>query len=261
MLTEMNFYFNSDLASGYKSNSQKIRVMSENWLSCNMFCPACGNIHISKLSNNMPVADLKCDRCGEIYELKSVNGKIGRKISDGAYSTMIERITGAGNPDLFIMEYSREWQVVNLTLIPRFFFTPSIIEKRKPLSAQARRAGWVGCNILYSAIPDQGKITIIKNQEVMAMESVVESYARVRKLQIGDIKKRSWLLDVLSCVNAISKDDFSLGEMYKFADILQANHISNHNIEAKIRQQLQILRDAGFIEFLGRGRYRKIPVR
>ena len=82
-MTEMNFYFNSDLASGYKSNSQKIRVMSENWLSCNMFCPACGNIHISKLSNNMPVADLKCDRCGEIYELKSVNGKIGRKISDG----------------------------------------------------------------------------------------------------------------------------------------------------------------------------------
>ena len=105
----------------------------------------------------MPVADLKCDRCGEIYELKSVNGKIGRKISDGAYSTMIERITGAGNPDLFIMEYSREWQVVNLTLIPRFFFTPSIIEKTKPLSAQARRAGWVGCNILYSAIPDQGE--------------------------------------------------------------------------------------------------------
>lgn len=77
----------------------------------------------------MPVADLKCDRCGEIYELKSVNGKIGRKISDGAYSTMIERITGAGNPDLFIMEYSREWQVVNLTLIPRFSLLRLLLKK------------------------------------------------------------------------------------------------------------------------------------
>ena len=32
----------------------------------------------------------------------------------------------------------------------------------------------------------------------------------------------------------------------------------NHNVEAKIRQQLQILRDLGFIEFLGKGQYRKI---
>ncbi|MDE6698369.1 MAG: hypothetical protein K2J91_02695 [Lachnospiraceae bacterium] len=31
-----------------------------------------------------------------------------------------------------------------------------------------------------------------------------------------------------------------------------------HNIEAKIRQQLQFLRDTGFIEFLCRGQYRKI---
>ncbi|MBQ1398560.1 MAG: restriction endonuclease, partial [Clostridia bacterium] len=35
-------------------------------------------------------------------------------------------------------------------------------------------------------------------------------------------------------------------------------HIHNNNIEAKIRQQLQILRDKGFIEFLERGHYRKI---
>ena len=50
----------------------------------------------------------------------------------------------------------------------------------------------------------------------------------------------------------------TLEEMYQFADELQSKHIENHNIKAKIRQQLQILRDKGFIEFLGNGHYRKI---
>lgn len=254
----MNFNFDPALAAGYKSNSQKIRVMSEAWLAQNMFCPACGNIRLGNLPNNLPAADLSCGNCGEIYELKSRCGNVGGKITDGAYSTMIERITGDRNPDLFIMEYSREWQVVNLTLIPRFFFIPSIIEKRNPLSADARRGGWVGCNILYSEIPDQGKIAIIKDQAVAERGSVVEKYARVKRIRTADIENRGWLLDVLSCMNAIPGKDFSLQEMYKFTDALQAKHMANHNIEAKIRQQLQILRDAGFIEFLGRGRYRKI---
>lgn len=46
--------------------------------------------------------------------------------------------------------------------------------------------------------------------------------------------------------------------MYQFVDELQLKHIDNHNIEAKIRQQLQVLRDKGFIEFLGNGQYRKL---
>ena len=33
--------------------------------------------------------------------------------------------------------------------------------------------------------------------------------------------------------------------------------VNNNNIEAKIRQQLQILRNKGIIEFLERGHYRK----
>ena len=253
----MDFYFNTELTKGYKSNSQKIRVMSENWIANNMFCPICGNPHISNLSNNMPVADLSCDYCGEIFELKSRHGNIGNKIADGAYSTMIKRITSSDNPDLFVMQYSTDLQVINLTLIPKFFFTPSVIEKRKPLSTTAKRAGWVGCNILYSSIPKQGKITIIHSQNVSDIKTVTEEYAKTKKLQIDNIENRGWLLDVLACVNAINSVDFSLNDIYEFVELLQEKHINNKNVEAKIRQQLQILRDKGFIEFLGRGHYRK----
>ena len=46
--------------------------------------------------------------------------------------------------------------------------------------------------------------------------------------------------------------------MYSFVDWLQKKHPCNHNVEAKIRQPLQILRNKGVIEFLGNGKYRKI---
>ena len=48
--------------------------------------------------------------------------------------------------------------------------------------------------------------------------------------------------------------------MYEFVNELKIKHTSNNNIEAKIRQQLQFLRDKGFIEFTSRGNYRKIDL-
>lgn len=254
----MNFNLDFNLANGYKNNSQRIRVMSEAWVSHNVFCPSCGNVHLSNLPNNMPVADFRCDHCGEIYELKSKNREIGKKIADGAYSTMIERITSSCNPDLFIMQYSKNFEVINLTLIPKFFFIPSIIEKRKPLSENARRAGWTGCNILFSQIPEQGKIEIIRNQKLQDVKFVVDKYAKVKELETNDIDCRGWLLDTLYYVNTIKNVDFTLQDMYSFTEEFKRRHVENNNIEAKIRQQLQILRDKGFIEFLGRGHYRKI---
>lgn len=254
----MNFTFDMSLAESYKSASQKIRIMSENWAGRNIFCPICGNPHILNLDNNMPVADLQCNNCGEIYELKSKKGKIGNKINDGAYSTMLQRINSLNNPNLFIMSYSEDYQVTDLMLIPKFFFVESIIEKRKPLSLTAQRAGWVGCNILIRNVPTQGRIKIIENQVVFDTAKVIEDYSNIKKLQINNIESRGWLMDVLNCVNGIGRADFSLQDIYYYAEQLQERHINNHNIKAKIRQQLQILRDKGFIEFTTRGHYRKL---
>ena len=189
--------------------------------------------------------------------MKSKDGRIGRKISDGAYDTMISHITSMTNPDLLVMHYS-SLQVVDLTVVPKFFFTPTVIEKRKPLSPTARRAGWVGCNILYGDIPEQGRIPIIENQNFRSKDHIVQDYARIKRLQTGSIEKRGWLFDVLNCVNAIPTKDFYLKDIYVFADKLKIQHPDNQNIEAKIRQQMQFLRDKGMIEFLERGHYRKL---
>ena len=252
----MDLCFNTTLANPYKSASQKIRIMSEAWVAEHMYCPCCGNERIVKLSNNRPVADFFCENCQEIFELKSKNGLIGKKIADGAYETMIERITSNQNPSLLILQYA-DLCVRNLQFIPKHFFTPNIIEKRPPLSLTAKRAGWTGCNILYSEIPQQGKIIIIHDGIVVNKESQLNAYYKLKALSTTDLNRRGWLMDILQCINKIPSQFFTLRELYSFVDMLSAKYPNNKNVEAKIRQQLQLLRDKGFISFCGNGQYSK----
>ena len=94
----MNLRMDNKIAEQYNSNSQKIRVITEQWVNDNLFCPYCGKAHIAHFENNRPVADFYCPDCAEEYELKSKNGTIENKINDGAYDTMIQRIVSINNP-------------------------------------------------------------------------------------------------------------------------------------------------------------------
>ena len=60
------------------------------------------------------------------------------------------------------------------------------------------------------------------------------------------------------CVNSIPNKDFSLMDLYKYETVLSLKHPDNNNIQPKIRQQLQLLRDKGYIDFVRPGQYRKI---
>lgn len=257
----MELQFNLSIASDYHSPAQIARVLTERWVSENMFCPHCGRTKIQHFSNNRPVADYFCPDCGNEYELKSKNGRLGASIADGAYATMIRRISSNNNPDFFFMSYSKaDWTVRDLILIPKYFFWSGIIEKRKPLSPDARRAGWVGCNILLDQIPEQGRIPIIKNGIVCEKDHVLSAVRAGASLMTSNLERRGWLFDVLNCVNRIPKDIFLLEDVYCFESVLSEKHPENHNIRPKIRQQLQVLRDKGLIVFLGNGHYKKIAL-
>lgn len=116
----------------YNSNSQKIRVLTEHWVNEFIYCPNCGS-NISEYENNKPVADFYCPKCREDYELKSKKDKMGKKIVDGAYVTMIERLQSESNPNFFFLNYNaKTLDISNFIVIPKHFFIPQIIEKRKP---------------------------------------------------------------------------------------------------------------------------------
>ncbi|HLS70918.1 MAG TPA: hypothetical protein VK027_04580 [Chitinophagaceae bacterium] len=69
---------------------------------------------------------------------------------------------------------------------------------------------------------------------------------------------KGWKLEVLKCIQLIKNQKFTLKEMNNFEFYLKEKYPNNNNITAKIRQQLQDLRDLGLIEFLGNGEYKKL---
>jgi len=145
--------------------------------------------------------------------------------------------------------------VQNLLLIRRVFFSESAIEKRKPLGVRARRAGWVGCNILLREIPIDGKIAMVCEGRPVPADQVRREFERTRGLTKIPPSVRGWTLDVFNVVRRIRKERFNLNDLYQFENELQSHHPDNRNVRPKIRQQLQVLRDLGILKFTGRGEY------
>lgn len=71
-------------------------------------------------------------------------------------------------------------------------------------------------------------------------------------------KSNVWKNDIKNIIKKISENEFSIEDIYSYEAELKKNHPENNHIRDKIRQQLQILRDEGYVEFLGNGKYKKI---
>jgi hypothetical protein len=243
--------------SSYTSGSQSARAWTEAWVKTWAYCPHCGNAKISSFPNNSPLADFFCPTCNEEFELKSQKGKFGTRVVDGAYKTKCERLAASNNPNLLLMNYDlKSLAVVNLFIVPKHFFVPEIVEKRKPLATTARRAGWIGSNILIGKLPEAGKIHIIQNGVIRSKDVVLGEWQKTLFLRSESLESRGWLLDVMKCVESLGKQEFTLDEVYGFERHLSELYPSNQNVRPKIRQQLQYLRDRGFLEFVSRGSYR-----
>jgi type II restriction enzyme len=61
---------------------------------------------------------------------------------------------------------------------------------------------------------------------------------------------------VLNVVESLKKEEFELADVYAHAGQLAKLHPQNAHVNDKIRQQLQVLRDLGRLNFPGGGRYR-----
>ncbi|MEO7049244.1 MAG: DpnI domain-containing protein [Ferruginibacter sp.] len=254
----MNCNFDISIKGNYQSQSQIARVLTEHWVKENSYCPNCGNDILTQFDNNKPVADFFCKSCMQEYELKSKTGTLGNKIVDGAYTTMIKRIASDNNPNFFFLTYdSSRWLVRDFLVIPKHYFVPDLVEKRKPLSDTARRAGWTGCNILLNKIPSSGRIFLVKNAVIVNKDLVVKKWQKTDFLKDVNQQSKGWLLDILNCIDSISNSTFQLDDIYRFVTALQLKYPNNNFIKDKIRQQLQILRDKGILEFISRGQYKK----
>lgn len=245
-----------EAALGYKSPSQRARVITETWMRVNMYCPACAANRLADTTPGTEVIDFVCGRCESAFQLKALSRPIGRKIVDAAYGSMMRAISENRLPHFLFLSYSSVLsRVTDLLLVPKFCLPPSSIERRKPLKSTARRAGWIGCNIILDFVPPEGRIQVIHSGNIIPKLTVRNSFRQVKPLADLSSKMRGWTLDVLTALRSLSKPEFSIDDAYSFEKTLSKLHPENRHVRAKIRQQLQILRDLGYLEFVKRGHY------
>jgi type II restriction enzyme len=248
----------AEKAAVFKGPTQNARVLSEGWVAANAFCPSCGAMPLTAFAANSPVADFHCGVCAEEYELKAKKGRLGRKVLDGAYGTMTERLAARNNPSLMVMSYDGERaRVTDLIVVPKHFFVQSIIEPKTPTWPKGRSAPWQGCNILIGDVPQAGKISLIRDGIHIPKTTVLDQWRATLFLRDTAPTLRGWLLDVMKAVEDIGRPEFTLAEVYGFEARLSAIYPANNNVRPKIRQQLQVLRDMGWLAFSGRGSYRR----
>jgi type II restriction enzyme len=285
----MNLSMAGELSAAYKSGSQRARVVTEFWGEHNIYCPNCSSPKLNRLPHNTQASDFCCPDCRFWFQLKGQKTPIGGSITDGAYDAMIRAVRTDSAPSYYFMHYDLQtWTVRNLLLVPHFAFPPSAIVKRKPLSAKARRAGWVGCNFALDRIPADARIQIISTPRnalssnkvsseisqrlvtstptkigvmITPPEEVREKFRRIKPFKELSIAQRGWTLDVLNIVRGLNARSsgrasaltFTNADVYAHERELAQSHPDNRHIKDKIRQQLQVLRDLGILSQPERG--------
>lgn len=246
----------------FTSPSRRAGAAAEAWASENLYCPSCGVSGLAATPTNTKVLDFACSRCALRLQLKAKKGRFGGAFANSAYAPKIEAIRARRMPDYALVSYDpRQGSVTGLTFLPGHFLTEQAVQARKPLSSTARRAGWVGSNVLLRALPADALVWAVRDQVVRPAREVVAAYRRFDFLRASRAEAAGWTTAVLKLVREAGPEGttFSLQDFYGLAEGELARQFpSNQHVQAKIRQQLQVLRDAGVLSFEGRGRYRVI---
>ncbi|HAD07741.1 MAG TPA: hypothetical protein DCE76_11350 [Anaerolineaceae bacterium] len=245
------------LITDYKSPSQRARVLTEAWSAENLWCPSCEG-QLTSLPPNSRTSDFVCGNCGEFYQLKSKSKPFGKKIVGAHYITTIQAINNGCHPSLILLQYdASNLFITNIKILHRSWITEQNIVPRPPLSSQARRAGWQGCLIFLDKIPSKAFVVMVQDGVVSPISLVRAQWNTAHSVSSLSLTRRGWLSLILRIIESFPLE-FSLQEIYAYAHIFAQSHPENKNIKAKIRQQLQIARDLGLIEFIGQGFYRRV---
>lgn len=255
MDTDLSSYLNE--MPHTKSGSQKARMLTEKWTSDNLECPNCGG-KLSLLPANSRTSDLQCQACRETYQLKSQKMPFGKKILGAEYRTTIQAISSGGHPSLILLQYDlMNSTVQQLRIIHRSWITVKCIIPRCPLGPHARRAGWQGCLWVLESIPRTAFIEVVRNASAISPLTVRSQWLMTHSVSTPTKAQRGWVALVLQIVELLPQE-FTLQQVYAQEKELAKSYPANQNIRAKIRQQLQIIRDLGLIQFIKPSVYRRV---
>jgi|TARA_B100001971_G_C17774083_1_gene326403 type II restriction enzyme len=129
------------------TDKQKLGVLGEDLIVKNLICQKCKKKKtLKKLPMNFKCADLICDFCGFLAQVKSSNvrniNNLPNSILGAAWKPQQERMdAGIYFPLYLVLVNGKNHSVFYLSadLQSKDIFIP-----RKPLSASAKRSGWQG---------------------------------------------------------------------------------------------------------------------
>jgi len=129
------------------TKKQELGAWGEMLVAKTFPCPKCKSLRaLRRLPANFKCADIICDFCGYLAQVKTGNVKdvanVPTKVIGAAWGPQEKRMNAGIYFPLFIVLRSSTEKAVYY--LPTEFQSPEMFKKRKPLSANARRAGWQG---------------------------------------------------------------------------------------------------------------------
>lgn len=119
-------------------------------------CPKCKRSRsLVRLPNNFKCADVICDFCGYLAQVKASTAaslaKIPATVLGAAWGPQQQRMVAAIYFPLFLVLADKAMTKHAIYYLSADLQTPAMFRPRKPLSESARRAGWQG--FLYDLAP------------------------------------------------------------------------------------------------------------
>ena len=143
---------------------QELGAWGETEVSKKCACPSCKRSKtLKRLPTNFKCADLICDFCGYLAQVKSMSVRkldpMPKQILGAAWGPQRERMdAGIYFPLFLVLKTPTEFAIYYL---PSDFQSPALFSARVPLSASAKRAGWQGFTYVLSAVPDGAFVRLV----------------------------------------------------------------------------------------------------
>lgn len=131
------------------TDKQDLGELGEKLVAATCTCPRCKRSRtLRRLPNNFRCADLICDFCGFLAQVKATRvDDVDRKpdtILGAAWNPQKERMDSGIYFPLFIVAVGKSDKKKAIYYLSADLQDASIFEPRNPLSSTARRAGWQG---------------------------------------------------------------------------------------------------------------------
>lgn len=123
-------------------------------------CPKCKSPRtLKKLTQNFKCADLICDFCGFVAQVKTARVAdveiMPKTILGAAWRPQKARMDAGIYTSLFVVLKSKTSKAYSISFLASELQVPEMFVPRKPLSENAKRAGWQGFLIDTTKVSDR----------------------------------------------------------------------------------------------------------